>query len=371
MTGAYVGSVLGQEVRIEAIDVHLDLLAEPRHAHDTGAWLDPLEDVLGLDPVADDAEVAFGSLADSGQDPRPCLEDPRRHLLVDRRAADQDLLLGGQQHLGKRGVASGDPADAKAREAERLRHRRNAERALRQRRRHRQGIRVGELPVRLVHQQPGPAVGLDERHHALELLPLDHRPGGVVRIRETDQAGIRAKQACEAINVERPALLEAQVQQVHLRAKRPRRLQVGRVVGRGDHGVPALAQQRGRDHEERRGCAGGDQHVIRAQTLAVGGDLLAKARQATVVAVLEQQARDIAVELVVAQAHVPERALGEVVRDRVVAQLLGRLDLDRHPPVTHPSQSTHVPRVGSDPFCAICTRPRRACPRASREGSDP
>ena len=37
----------------------------------------------------------------------------------------------------------------------------------------------------------------------------------------------------------------------------------------------------------------------------------------------------------VRQAKVAERALRQVVLDRVVAELLGGLDLDRHPPVAH------------------------------------
>ena len=92
--------------------------------------------------------------------------------------------------------------------------------------------------------------------------------------------------------------------------------------------------EEGRGDEEQRGrCAGDDEHVARVD--AVARDQLAELRQAAVVAVLEQDVRDVAVDPVVREAEVAERALGQIVRDRVVPELLRGLDLDRHPPVAH------------------------------------
>ena len=71
------------------------------------------------------------------------------------------------------------------------------------------------------------------------------------------------------------------------------------------------------------------------EAVAAGGHRLAQQRVAEVVAVAEQQLVEVEVEAQVAQPPVGHRALGEVVGDRVVAELLGRLDLDGHPSVAH------------------------------------
>ena len=279
--------------------------------------------------------MPLGLLLDRREDPSARLEHPSGHLLIDRGAADQDLLLGGEQGLGQLGVAAGDPAHAQSREAVGLRHRGDAERAFGERGRHGQGLGVGELAVSLVDEQPGLAMALDDLDDPLQLLAPDHRPRRVVRVRDADQPRVRSKEARQPVRIEHPSLLEGQLEQVDLAAQGPGRLQVGRVVGRCDDGVPALAQQRCRDREEGGRRPGGGNHVVGAEALSVGGDQLTQPRQPAVVPVLEEEAGHVAVDPMVGEAHVGERALREVVGDLAVAQLLGRLDLDRHPPVSH------------------------------------
>ena len=65
----------------------------------------------------------------------------------------------------------------------------------------------------------------------------------------------------------------------------------------------------------------------------VRGDRLAQLRQAQVVAVLEDEAAQVHAE--VRERCVRDGALRQVPPDPSVAQLLGRLLLDRHPPVAH------------------------------------
>src|SRR4051794_231601 len=57
------------------------------------------------------------------------------------------------------------------------------------------------------------------------------------------------------------------------------------------------------------------------------------------VAVAEQERVDVDVDAQVTEAPVGHRTLGQVVRDRVVAELFGRLDLDGHPAVAHGVES--------------------------------
>ena len=295
----------------------------------------PLEDLLLLDPRRTMPRCRLGLPLDRREDPGARLEHPSGHLLIDRGAADQDLLLGGEQGLGQLGVAAGDPAHAQSREAVGLRHGRDAERALGERGRHRQGLEVGELAVRLVDEErawPWLSTISTTRSSSSR---RDHRPRRVVRVRDADQPRVRSKEASQPVRIERPSLLEGQLEQVDLAAQGPGRLQVGRVVGRCDDGVPALAQQRCRDREEGRRRPGGGDHVVGAEARSVGGDQLTQPRQPAVVPVLEEEAGHVAVDPMVGEAHVGERALREVVGDLAVAQLLGRLDLDRHPPVSH------------------------------------
>ena len=139
----------------------------------------------------------------------------------------------------------------------------------------------------------------------------------------------------QPVDVEAPAVLEAQVDDVEVGADRPRRLEVGGVVGAHHHGVVAGLEQRVATREERGGGARGDEHVVGVEAVAGRRDRLAQERVAEVVAVAEQQVVEVEVEAEVVEAPVGDRALGEVVGDRVVAQLLGRLDLDGHPAVAH------------------------------------
>ena len=97
----------------------------------------------------------------------------------------------------------------------------------------------------------------------------------------------------------------------------------------------ARLEQGGRRAEQGGGRPGGHQHVVGVEAVAAGGHRLPQQRVAEVVAVAEEQLVEVELEAEVAQAAVGHGALGEVVGDGVVAELLGRLDLDGHPSVAH------------------------------------
>ena len=91
------------------------------------------------------------------------------------------------------------------------------------------------------------------------------------------------------LDVEPPAVLEAEVDHVEVGADRPRRLEVRGVVGAHDDGVVARLEQRRGHAEQRGGGAGGDEHVVGREPVAAGGHRLPQQRVAEVVAVAEQQ----------------------------------------------------------------------------------
>ena len=303
---------------------------------------------------------------DRRQDPVAGREHAGGHLLVDRRAADQDLLLGGEQRFGELGVAADQPADPQAGKAVRLRHRRDADRPLREAGGDRQRIVEGELAVGLVDQQAGARMGLDDRDQPLQRRELDHRAGRVVGIGDADQLRLRPQPALDQVEVKVPAVLEAQRDRLDLGAERPRRLQVGGVVGLLDQDVVAGLEQRRRDDEQRRRGARGDDHVVDGDgPRGVAGELLAQPRHPAMVPVLQQQVADVGVDPVVGERPVPERALRQVVGDRVVAELLGGFDLDRGAPVPHPCK-LFAPAPRSGP--GRSSRPRRGPRSGSRTG---
>ena len=125
------------------------------------------------------------------------------------------------------------------------------------------------------------------------------------------------------LHVETPAVVEAQVDDVEVGADGSRRLEVGGVVGAHDHGVVARLEQRGRRAEEGRRGPGGDEHVVGVEAVAARGHGLAEQRVAEVVAVAEEELVEVEVEAEIAQPPVGDGALGEVVGDGVVAELLG------------------------------------------------
>ena len=170
----------------------------------------------------------------------------------------------------------------------------------------------------------------------------DERAGRVMRVRDRDEAGPGRHQRREGVRVGGPALFRLQVEDAKLRPDRPRRLEVRGVVGADHDELVARLQERGGHDEEGPRRPGGHEDVGRGQrgrvgrerAAAVGGDQLAQLRQAAVVAVAEEEPAEVDLEVV--EAGVGDRALGEVAGDRVVAELLGRLDLDGHPAVAHP-----------------------------------
>src|SRR5205807_9950808 len=103
----------------------------------------------------------------------------------------------------------------------------------------------------------------------------------------------------------------------------------GGGVGAHDDHVVAAVEQGGGGAEKSRGCARSDNDVVGANAVAAGRDRLAQHGVAEVVAVAEQQIIQLELQSQISQPSVGDRALGEVVGDGVVAQLLRRLDLDR------------------------------------------
>jgi hypothetical protein len=133
-------------------------------ADDAAARRDPLEDVLPVQPVLHDGET----LAHVAEDRREHAVTAGEHLpgdvLVEGGAADEDLLLRGEQELAQGRVGGDGPADPQARQAVRLGHRAHADRAGGQRRRHGQlAIAAHAVQVDVQAQVAEPAVG----HRAL------------------------------------------------------------------------------------------------------------------------------------------------------------------------------------------------------------
>ena len=273
----------------------------------------------------------------AGQDPGQPLGTARqgnlRDRLVDDRVGDQDLLLRCQEALEELRIAGHQPAHPDARQAVGFRQGGDADRPLRERRHQRQRAVEGHLPVGLVDQQASHGMRFDQLHDPAQGRLGHHRAGRVVRVGQRDQPGPGRHESGQALRIDRPAVLVAQVQVTHLRTDGPGRLEVRGVVGSDDHDLVAGSEQARVDDEQGGHGAGGHQHVIGPETGAPGGDRGAQPRPAHVVAVHQDEVVQLDPE--VAQRRVGDRALGQVRPDPVVPELLGRLGLDRHPPVVH------------------------------------
>ena len=147
-------------------------------------------------------------------------------------------------------------------------------------------------------------------------------------------AATRATSRCHDV-------VEREVDDVDRRADRAWRLEIRRVVRAHDDCMIARLEERGRGGEQRGRRARHHQHVVGAQSRPARGDCLAQQRITEVIAVTEQQRvepasrREREIEPQIGQPPIRDRALREVVGDRVVPELLGRLDLDGHPLVLH------------------------------------
>ena len=163
--------------------------------------------------------------------------------------------------------------------------------------------------------------------------------GHVTEIRRVDRGPHVLR---DAFGVESPTVVEVQVDDVEIGADRTRRLEVGRVVRAHDHRVIArLEQRRSRSRTAPPRRPGVTITSSALQPVAARGDGFAQHRIAEVVAVTEQQVVERRtgarpeVETEVGEPAVGHRALGEIVGDRVVAELFGGLDLDGHSAVAH------------------------------------
>ena len=99
----------------------------------------------------------------------------------------------------------------------------------------------------------------------------------------------RAHARRDALDVEPPAVVEREIDDVELGADRARRLEVGRVVRAHDHRVIARFEQRRGGREQRGRRARHHQHVVGVQPGTAGRDRLAQHGITEVVAVTEQE----------------------------------------------------------------------------------
>ena len=166
--------------------------------------------------------MPFDLLADRRQDPRPRFEYSGRHLLVDRRAADQDLLLGRQQGLGELRIATGDPADPQAGQPVGLRHRGDAQHARVRGRPRWATDRRRRAHGKSRRRAAARGDGVRRSDQPLEALAVDHRSGRIVGIGDADQPGLGPQHRLEPIEIEGPAVLEAQVDGLDVGRERPR-----------------------------------------------------------------------------------------------------------------------------------------------------
>ena len=341
VTRPHVGAVLREQPVEELVGVDRVAGPEPHEPHHPTRGLDPLEDALRVHPGAHDGEAGAHVVEDRGEDPRSIGEHPARDRLVERRTADEHLLLRREQLLRQLRIPAHRPSDAQPGQSVGLRHRRHADRARRQRRDHRPRFGMREIAIGLVDEQHR-AGALRDLHECVQRLEVEHRAGRIVRAGDRDElrdAGLHARG--DAFDVEAPAIVVREVDDVEVGADRARCLEVGRVVGAHHHHVIARFEGRGGRREQRSRRAGRHQHVVETQVVAAGRDRLPQRRITQMVAVTEQEIVEPAtraegqIEPEIGEAPIGNRALREVVGDRVVPELLGRLDLDGHPPVSH------------------------------------
>ena len=196
----------------------------------------------------------------------PQRDDPEH--LGGRRAAERGVVAhlrhGGHQVA----VARRQPADAQAGQGIGLRehaHADGARRAVGRGGQPRRGI-VLEPSVDLVADERG-AVAIDQLHQRVELRPAHVHARRVVR--EVDDHGARLGPhgRGDAVEVECPAVLGPQLDQLDLRALRPRQV-VERLVGRPERDdVIARPDERGHEQEERLARADHRDHVVGLERL--------------------------------------------------------------------------------------------------------
>ena len=154
--------------------------------------------------------------------------------------------------------------------------------------------------------------------------------------------------ARDPFDVEAPAVVVRDVDDVEVGADRARRFEIRRVVGAHDDDVVAGIEQRRGGGEQRGRGARCDDHVVGAQPSAPAAATPSRSTGiAEMIAVAEQQLVDVDVDAEVGEPAVGNRALRQVVGDRVVAEFFGRLDLDGHPAIAHRGSLADASATGS------------------------
>jgi hypothetical protein len=147
---------------------------------------------------------------------------------------------------------------------------------------------VLEPSVDLVADERG-AVAIDQLHQRVELRPAHVHARRVVREVDDHGAGLGPHGRRDAIEVECPAVLGPQLDQLDLRALRPRQV-VERLVRRPERDdVIAGPDERGHEQEERLARADDGDHVVGLERLVEARDLAAEERRAERLGVAEHE----------------------------------------------------------------------------------
>ena len=164
------------------------------------------------------------------------------------------------------------PADPDPGQPVRLRQRRDADRALGQRRRERQRLAERHLAVRLVDQQAAVRWASTSSTISRSASSDMTWPVGLCGV-VSDTSLVRGReQRRDPLRVDGPAVLVAQVEVADVRADGPRRLEVRGVVRPNDDEVVAGPEQRRVDDEQRRRRARGHEDVVGPERRRAGRD---------------------------------------------------------------------------------------------------
>ena len=125
---------------------------------------------------------------------------------------------------------------------------------------------------------------------ACNVVEIEHRAGRVVRARDRYQLGHAGAYARrEPLDIELPAVVEREVDDVELRADRARGLEVRRVVGAYDDRMITRFEQRRRGREQRGRRPRHHQDVVGVQAGAARRDRLAEHGITEVIPVAKQE----------------------------------------------------------------------------------
>ena len=103
-------------------------------------------------------------------------------------------------------------------------------------------VAVREVAIRLVDEQGPRPTGRPDSTSACNVARSSIVPVGIVRARDADQSSVGPDARRDRVDVEPPAVVESEVDDVEVGADGARRLEVGRVVGAQHDRVVARAR---------------------------------------------------------------------------------------------------------------------------------